>query len=84
MDPRENPIQNAIEDLNSGKISSIRAASKHHNVPRLTLYDRYHGMPSRRVAQQHNQRLTPDQETFLADWIIEQNSQEYPPSHTRV
>jgi hypothetical protein len=84
MDSKEIALQKAIEDLNSGKIGSIRAAAKHYCVPRSTLLDRYHGTRTRRVAQQPSQRLTPNQEAFLADWIIEQYSQGFPPSHARV
>ena len=36
MDSKEIAIENAFKDLNSGKITSLRAAAKQYHVPRST------------------------------------------------
>jgi hypothetical protein len=36
------------------------------------------------VAHEQQQRLTPAQEEFLTEWILEQDLQGYAPSYTRV
>ena len=42
MDPRENAIQSAIRDLESGVFPSQTAAAKAYNIPRITLISRLH------------------------------------------
>jgi hypothetical protein len=84
MDSIENSIQNALQDLDSGQVTSLRAAAMKWGVPRSTLSDRRRGLNNRHIANQPRQRLTPDQEKFLADWIIEQDHQGFPPTHARV
>ena len=51
MDSKEIAIQNALKDLNSGKITSLRAAAKQYHVPRSTLQYRYYGTQLRHAAQ---------------------------------
>src|SRR5271156_4109132 len=70
--------------LGVDKYTSIRQAAKAYNVPRSTLADRQHGKPLRSAAHEQQQRLTPAQEEFLTEWILEQDLQGYAPSHTRV
>ena len=84
MDQRESMIQLALADLESGKYTSIRQAAKAYDVPRPTLANRQNGKPPRSVAHEQQQRLTPAQEEFLTEWILEQDLQGYAPSHTRV
>jgi hypothetical protein len=84
MDQRESMLQLALTDLESGKYTSIRQAAKAYNVPRSTLADRQHGKPLRSAAHEQQQRLTPAQEEFLTEWILEQDLQGFAPSHTRV
>jgi hypothetical protein len=84
MDQRESMIQLALADLESGKYPSIRQAAKAYNVSRSTLANRQHSKPTRSVAHEQQQRLTPAQEEFLTEWIFEQDLQGYAPSHTRV
>jgi len=84
MDSVEIAIQNALKDIESGQVISIRAAATKWGVPKSTLYDRANGRTNRRVAQQPQQRLTPDQERFLTDWILEQSVHGCLPTHARV
>ena len=84
MDPKELAIQNAIADLNSGVFRSERAAARWHGVPRSTLQGRRSGQQPHVIAHSNQQRLTPEQETFLVDWILEEDSRAQPPSHLRV
>jgi hypothetical protein len=84
MDQRESMLQSALADLESGKYTSIRQAAKAYNIPRSTLANRQHGKPPRNVAHEQQQRLTPAQEEFLTEWILEQDLQGYTPSHTRI
>ena len=70
--------------LGVDKYTSIRQAAKAYNVPRSTLADRQHGKPPRSAAHEQQQRLTPAQEEFLTEWILEQDLQGLAPSHTRV
>jgi hypothetical protein len=84
MDTREQAIQSAISDLNSGVHTSQRAAARAYGIPQSTLSTRIHGTKSRRTAHADQQRLTPEQESFLVDWILEQDMHGYPPSHERA
>jgi hypothetical protein len=84
MDAHELSIQSAIRDLESGVYTSQRAAAKAWGVPRSTLQHRMAGLQPRAIAHQHQQRLSPEQEEFLVDWILEEDSRAQPPSHARV
>ena len=84
MDPRELAIQNAIADLNSGVFKSERAAASWHKIPRSTLQGRRAGQQPHAIAHQNQQRLTLEQERFLVEWILEEDSRAQPPSHPRV
>jgi hypothetical protein len=42
------------------------------------------GCTNARAGHKDQQRLTPLQEEFLADWILEEDARGYPPSHVRT
>ena len=84
MDAREQAIQLAISDLNSGVYSSQRAAAKAYGIPLSTLHGRLRGATNSRRSHQQQQRLAPLQEDFLVDWILDEDSRACPPSHARV
>lgn len=84
MDPNELAIQSAIGDLRSGVYTSLRKAACAHNVPRSTLQDRLQGRQSHATAHQHQQRLTPEQEDFIADWILDRDSRDQTASRTQI
>jgi helix-turn-helix, Psq domain./Tc5 transposase DNA-binding domain. len=81
---REQAIQLALAELNEGKFTSARAAARAHNVPKSSLQDRKHGRVSNRVSHERKQRMTPAQEEFLAEWILEQAQQGFPPTRARA
>jgi hypothetical protein len=84
MDARELAIQSAINDLNSGVFTSQRKAAQAWGVPRSTLQERINGRQPNATAHSNQQRLTPEQEHFLVEWILEEDSRAQPPSHPRV
>lgn len=84
MDAREVAIQSAINDFNAGLYPSQRAAAKAYNVPPPTLSARIRGTTDRAASHQHQQRLTPLQEDFLVEWILEEDARACPPSHARA
>lgn len=78
MDPKELAIQSAIADVESGL--SQRKAADLNNVARSTLQERLKGRQGHATAHQHQQRLTPEQEDFLADWILSEEMLNQTPS----
>jgi iron-sulfur cluster repair protein YtfE (RIC family) len=81
---KEDSIQAALSDYHSGKFTSLRATARAHNVPLTTLFDRNAGRATRQISHQIHQRLTPGEEDFLVQWIIEQDHQGFPPTHIRA
>ena len=81
-DSIEETIQEAIEDLEAGHFSSIRAAATAYNISRATLGRRMKGWLSRAIAHEPERRLTPYQEEYLVTWILEQEATGHPPSHS--
>jgi hypothetical protein len=67
MDHREQAIESAIADLRRGVFSSQRKAADAYRIPRSTLQQRLNGRKPNAIAHSNQQRLTPEQETFLAD-----------------
>lgn len=84
MDPRELAIQSAIRDLHAGVFTSQRKAAQAYGIPRSSLQARLRGQLPHASAHQDQQRLTPEQEAFLVDWILDEDSRAQPPSHLRV
>jgi hypothetical protein len=84
MDARELSIQAAIGDYNAGVYTSLRAVAKAYHVPRSTLQGRLGGASNSALSHQHQQRLTPAQEDFLVDWILDEDARACPPSHARA
>jgi len=64
--------------------SSKKAAAAAYNIPRSTFIDRINGRTNARASHANQQRLTPLQEKFLANWILEEDARGYPPSHARA
>jgi hypothetical protein len=84
MDPKESAIQSAIADYNSGVFTSLRKAAEWYGIAESTLRGRRRGQQPHAIAHQQQQRLTPEQEAFLVDWILDEDSRAQPPSHLRV
>ena len=64
--------------------SSKKAAAAAYNIPRSIFIDRINDRTNARASHANQQRLTPLQEEFLADWILEEDARGYPPSHARA
>ncbi|GAB7348785.1 hypothetical protein MBLNU459_g7508t1 [Dothideomycetes sp. NU459] len=85
MAQREQQIHEALQELRTNSDQSIRSVAKAFNISQSTLTRRFNGRQTNRAtAHTTEQRLTPSQEQFLEDWIIEQVSQGYPPSPART
>ena len=84
MDAKEAAIRLAIQDYHAGVYKSQRAAAKAYRVPRTTLQDRLKGATNSTTSHQHQQRLSPEQEKFLVEWILEEDGRACPPSHSRA
>ena len=74
----------AISDFNAGIFKLGSEAARAYGVPPSTFRDRLGGKQPRRIAHQHEQRLTPTQEDFLTNWVLEQDLQGFASSHTRL
>ncbi|KAI3532057.1 transposase [Colletotrichum abscissum] len=75
----EDQLRQALEDISNGK--SQKRASLEYGIPRSTLQLRLQGGQTRRVAFSDWQRLSPDQETKLAQWVRIQASLGLAPTH---
>ncbi|KAG0132722.1 DDE superfamily endonuclease-domain-containing protein [Tuber indicum] len=82
MDTRDISIAQALEAINNG--TSERKATKENGISRSTLQSRRACRLSTQAGHHHQQRLSPDQERLLCDWIIEQEERGYAPSHSRT
>ncbi|KAF1925141.1 uncharacterized protein M421DRAFT_23128, partial [Didymella exigua CBS 183.55] len=59
-------------------------AAQAWDVPRSTLQERINSCQPNAMAHLNQQRLTPEQECFLVEWILEEDSRAQPPSYPRV
>lgn len=84
MDPRELATQSSISDLNPGVFTSQQKAAEAPGDPQPTLHERMNSRQPNATAHANQQRLTPEQEAFLVDWILDDASRAQPLSHTRV
>jgi len=84
MNSREESHILALAAIENG--TSERQAAKEYGVPHSTLQheDRRSGGSTAHFGHCHQQRLSPDQESCLCDWIIDQEACGYAPSHTRT
>lgn len=78
----ESDIANALNALQSGV--SLRKAAKDWGIPLSTLHDRFKGSTSIRKAMQHTQRLSADQESSLANWVLVQGQLGLAPTHEQI
>jgi Tc5 transposase DNA-binding domain len=78
---REQSIQNALLDLQTGRLKTVYAASRFHKVPRSTLIYRQNGGQSRHLAHAAQQACTPEEEATLIDWIQRWSAQNFAIHH---
>src|SRR5450432_463667 len=55
-----------------------------YNVPRKTLTNRYHGKLSRQDTRPKSQKLTPLEESVIVRYILDLDSQAFPPRRSCV
>jgi hypothetical protein len=67
-------IEAAIADHARRPRASVRSLARKWGVPESSLRDKIKGRPTRRVARATQQLLPPTQESFLANWILEQEA----------
>ena len=67
MSQRENSIREAIEALEGNPNLTVKPVATAYSVPRSTLRGRLSGSVPQQISQQGVQRLTPNQEEFLAE-----------------
>ena len=83
MEPvKEQLIEAAIQDVEQG--STQAAAAARYSISRSTLNYRIHGKQARSEAFKHKQRLSPEQERFLADWCLNEEGAGRAPSRRQV
>lgn len=70
---QEQRLQLAITAI-ANKVMSERAAAKYYAVPRSTLQDRRHGVPTRVEAHASERLLGVHQEGVLKEWVKVRNT----------
>lgn len=68
----EKSIASALEAIQNGL--SQRKAAKRWGIPRSTLQKRLNGSQSRSDANEYLQRLSRQQESHLAEWVLVQSN----------
>ena len=78
----ESLINQALNDIADGM--SQRAAAKKYGIPRSTLIGRLKGRQPKRDSKVIDQRLSPTQETFVCDWILNEEKAGRAPNRRQV
>ena len=68
----------ALHALQTGQISSARAAARLYNVPKTSLTDRMGGRPARTDLRANGHKLTQTEEQVLLEWILSMDERGYP------
>ncbi|PHH56253.1 hypothetical protein CFIMG_007201RA00001 [Ceratocystis fimbriata CBS 114723] len=69
----------ALQALRNDTKLRIYRAAKIYNVPPSTLYDRYHGKPSRSDIVPKSRKLSDLEEQVIVEYIINLGSRGFPP-----
>jgi len=75
----EGRLSLAIQAYNEGKIKSLCAASRSYDVPFSSLYTRDRGTSSRRDTRPSTCKLTSTEEEVVLQYIVNLNTQGFPP-----
>jgi 4-hydroxybenzoate polyprenyltransferase len=78
----EESIRSAINDVENG--ISQRKAAQRWKIPRTTLQERLNGRTTRKESHEFCQRLSEQQESHLAQWILAQANLGFAPTHKQV
>ena len=80
----EQAFEQAIEDLENGVFDTIAAAARVYNLDRTTLSRRVKGTTNRSAAHTEQQILSPEQESLLAQWILQLEDTGHAVGHAQV
>ena len=78
----ENALAAAINAVNTG--TPLRRAARDYSIPETTLQYRHAGRQSRTDAHTSEQKLSPIQESRLAEWIRVQDALGLGPTHAQI
>ncbi|CCF45332.1 transposase, partial [Colletotrichum higginsianum] len=78
----EYEVNQAIQAVSDGQ--SLRKAAREYGIPITTLHNRLTGTQARAAAFSDLQRLSPDQEAKLAEWVRIQHALGVAPTHQQV
>lgn len=81
-DVKEHLFDEALDLVGQG--ASYRHAQATWSVHRSTLHARKHGQQPRTEAFKGMQRLSPEQEAFLSDWCLNEESAGRAPKRPRI
>jgi hypothetical protein len=81
---QEGKIILALDDLDNGRITSIRAAAKLYDIPRSTLHARAQGRSSHVDKRPSGHKLTQCEEDSLTEWIISMDARGAAPMQSTV
>jgi hypothetical protein len=75
-------MQNALADVRNGVAKGT--AAMRHGIPRTTLRNRVSRSQHHKTAHSNMQRLSPEQEKHLANWVLRQEVLNYAPTYAQV
>ena len=78
----EDLLQRAITAVEAG--TPVRRVVRDYSIPRTTLRGRLAGRQSKSTAHSHQQKLSPESEAQLVDWILTQGALGFPPTHSQI
>ena len=78
----ENALTAAVDAVNAG--TPVKRAARDYGIPRATLQDRLAGRQSKTIAHTSQQKLSPVQESRLAEWIRIQDALGFAPTHVQI
>src|SRR6266699_61634 len=78
----ENTLAAAIDAVNAG--TPLRRAARDYGIPLTTLHHRLGGRQSKPIAHTFQQKLSPVQESRLAEWICIQDALGLAPTHAQI
>jgi uncharacterized protein YecE (DUF72 family) len=81
---QEGKILLALDDIQNGRIKSLRAATKLYGVSYTTLYARLAGRLSRVDSRYYRHKLTQLEEDSLTEWILSMDSRGAAPRPSTV
>ena len=79
---REALITQALEEIRAG--ARIKPTARKYGVARSTLQGRLRGALPMSQARQIDQKLSPDQEDFLTQWVLHEEASGRPPNRRKL